>query len=117
MGLTIARACAVLIAETTRLAIENKIKPYARYNLLTNSSIFCRQLVLSIMSIEPTLEKYILTIPDLIVMRKKFIRESELDYTNACILADKQIIKIITSECAKSFGEKLSHGGETYHLQ
>jgi ADP-ribosylglycohydrolase len=110
---TIARACAVLIAETTRLAIENKIKPYARYNLLTNSSIFCRQLVLSIMSIEPKLEKYILTIPDLIVMRKKFIRESELDYTNACILADKQIIKIITSECAKSFDEKLSHGGET----
>ena len=108
-----ARACAVLIAETTRLAIENKIKPYARYNLLTNSSIFCRQLVLSIMSIEPKLEKYILTIPDLIVMRKKFIRESDLDYTSACILADKQIIKIITSECAKSFGEKLSNGGET----
>jgi len=108
-----ARACAVLIAETTRLAIENKIKPYARYNLLTNSSIFCRQLVLSIMSIEPKLEKYILTIPDLIVMRKKFIKESELDYTNACILADKQIIKIITTECAKSFGEKLSHDGET----
>jgi len=110
---TTARACAVLIAETTRLAIENKIKPYARYNLLTNSSIFCRQLVLSIMSIEPKLEKYILTIPDLIVMRKKFIRESDLDYTSACILADKQIIKIITTECAKSFGEKLSHGGET----
>ena len=110
---TTSRACAVLIAETTRLAIENKIKPYARYNLLTNSSIFCRQLVLSIMSIEPKLEKYILTIPDLIVMRKKIIRESELDYTSACILADKQIIKIITSECAKSFGEKLSHEGET----
>jgi ADP-ribosylglycohydrolase len=110
---TTARACSVLIAETTRLAIENKIKPYARYNLLTNSSIFCRQLVLSIMSIEPTLEKYILTIPDLIAARKKFIKESELEYTSASILADKQIIKIITTECAKSFGEKLSNGGET----
>jgi hypothetical protein len=65
------------------------------------------------MSIEPKLEKYILSIPDLIVMRKKIIRESELEYTSACILADKQIIKIITSECAKTFGEKLSHEGET----
>jgi ADP-ribosylglycohydrolase len=110
---TTARACAVLIAETTRLGIENKIKPYARYNLLTNSSIFCRQLVLSIMSIEPNLEKYILTIPDLIARRNMLIRESKFDYTNACIFADKQIIKIITSECAKTFGEKLSHGGET----
>jgi ADP-ribosylglycohydrolase len=110
---TTARACSVLIAETTRLGIENKIKPYARYNLLTNSSIFCRQLALSIMSIEPKLEKYILTIPELIVARKKFIRESKLDYTNSCIFADRQIIKIITAECAKTFGEKLSHGGET----
>jgi len=110
---TTARACSVLIAETTRLGIENKIKPYARYNLLTNSSIFCRQLALSIISIEPKLEKYILTIPDLIVARKKFMRESKLDYTNSCIFADKQIIKIITAECSKTFGEKLSHGGET----
>ena len=110
---TTARACSVLIAETTRLGIENKIKPYARYNLLTNSSIFCRQLALSIISIEPKLEKYILTIPDLIVARKKFMRESKLDYTNSCIFADKQIIKIITAECSKNFGEKLSHGGET----
>jgi hypothetical protein len=65
------------------------------------------------MSIEPKLEKYILTIPELIVARKKFIRESKLDYTNSCIFADRQIIKIITAECAKTFGEKLSHGGET----
>jgi ADP-ribosylglycohydrolase len=110
---TIARACAVLIAEATRLGIENKIKPYARYNLLTNSRVFCRQLVLSIMSIEPKLEKYILTIPDLLLARKKIIRESKLEYTSACIFADKQIIKIITSEASKCFGEKLSHGGET----
>ena len=107
------RACSVLIAETARLAVENKVKPYARYNIFKHPRIFCKQLVLSIMSIEPRLEKYILSIPDLIEMRKKIIRESKLEYTAACISADRQIIKIITTECVKGFGDKLSNGGET----
>ena len=110
---TKSRACSVLIAETTRLALENKIKPYARYSILKYPRVFCKQLVSSIMSIEPKMEKYILSIPDLIDLRKKTIRESKLEYTAACILADRQIVKIITTESAKCFGEKLSNGGET----
>ena len=107
------RACSVLIAETTRLAIENKVKPYARYNIYKYPRIFCKQLVSSIISIEPRLEKYILSIPDLIEARKKIIRESKLEYTAACISADRQIIKVITTESAKGFGDKLSNNGET----
>ena len=107
------RACSVLIAETARLAIENKVKPYARYNIFKHHRVFCKQLVSSIISIEPSLEKYILSIPDLIEMRKKIIRESKLGYTAACISADRQVVKIITTESAKGFGDKLSNNGET----
>jgi ADP-ribosylglycohydrolase len=110
---TKARACSVLIAEVTRLAIENKVKPYARYNILKHPRVFCKQLISSIISIEPGLEKYISTIPELIETRKKMIRESKLEYAAACILVDRHIVKIITSETAKTFGDKLSHGGET----
>ena len=110
---TKARACSVLIAEVTRLAIENKVKPYARYNILKHPRVFCKQLISSIISIEPGLEKYISTIPELLETRKKMIRESKLEYATACILVDRQIVKIISSETAKAFGDKLSHGGET----
>ena len=105
-------ACSILVAEATRLAIENKIKPYSKYNILNSPHIFCKQLSNSIMSINSTLGTYVSSMPVLITKRKNIIKESKLEYILASALADRQIIKIITSETAKMFGEPLLNEGE-----
>ena len=105
-------ACSILIAEATRLAVENKIKPYSRYNILTSPHIFCQQLSNSIMPINPTLGTYVLSMPFLIKTRKSIIKDSKLEYILASAFADRQIIKIITKECNKMFGEQLYNDGE-----
>jgi ADP-ribosylglycohydrolase len=56
-------ACSILIAEATRLAVENKIKPYSRYNILNSPHIFCKQLSNAIMSINSILGTYVLSMP------------------------------------------------------
>jgi ADP-ribosylglycohydrolase len=106
-------ACSILIAEATRLALENKIKPYSRYNILNSPHIFCQQLSNSIMPINPTLGTYVLTMPFLIKTRKSLIKDSKLEYILASAFADRQIIKLITAECQKMFGEPLYNNGET----
>ena len=100
-------ACSILVAEATRLALENKIKPYSRYDILNSPHIFCKQLSNSIMSINPILGTYVLSMPVLITKRKNIIKESKLEYILASAFADRQIIKLITTECAKMFGEQL----------
>jgi ADP-ribosylglycohydrolase len=105
-------ACSILIAEATRLAVENKIKPYSRYDILTSPHIFCQQLSNSIMPINPTLGTYVLSMPFLIKTRKSIIKDSKLEYILASAFADRQIIKIITKECNKMFGEQLYNDGE-----
>jgi len=105
-------ACSILIAEATRLALENKIKPYSKYNILNSPHIFCKQLSNAIMSINPTLGTYVSSIPVLITKRKNIIKDSKLEYILASAFADRQIIKIITSETAKMFGEPLLNDGE-----
>jgi len=105
-------ACSILIAEATRLALENKIKPYSKYDILNSPHIFCKQLSNSIMSINPTLGTYVSSMPVLITKRKNMIKDSKLEYILASALADRQIIKIITSETAKMFGEPLLNEGE-----
>jgi len=105
-------ACSILIAEATRLALENKIKPYSKYNILNSPHIFCKQLSNAIMSINPTLGTYVSSIPVLITKRKNIIKDSKLEYILASAFADRQIIKIITSETAKMFGEPLLNEGE-----
>ena len=105
-------ACSILVAEATRLALENKIKPYSKYNILNSPHIFCKQLSKSIMSINSTLGTYVSSMPVLITKRKNIIKDSKLEYIVASALADRQIIKIITSETAKMFGEPLLNEGE-----
>jgi ADP-ribosylglycohydrolase len=105
-------ACSILVAEATRLALENKIKPYSKYNILNSPHIFCKQLSNAIMSINPTLGTYVSSMPVLITKRKNMIKDSKLEYILASALADRQIIKIITSETAKMFGEPLLNEGE-----
>jgi len=105
-------ACSILIAEATRLALENKIKPYSKYNILNSPHIFCKQLSNAIMSINPTLGTYVLSMPVLITKRKNIIKDSKLEYILASTFADRQIIKIITSETAKMLGEPLLNEGE-----
>jgi len=105
-------ACSILVAEATRLALENKIKPYSKYNILNSPHIFCKQLSNAIMSINPTLGTYVSSMPVLITKRKNMIKDSKLEYILASAFADRQIIKIITSETAKMFGEPLLNEGE-----
>ncbi len=105
-------ACSILIAEATRLAVENKIKPYSRYNILNSPHIFCKQLSNAIMSINSILGTYVLSMPFLITTRKNIIKDSNLEYILASAFADRQIIKIITSETAKMFGEQLFNEGD-----
>ena len=105
-------ACSILIAEATRLALENKIKPYSKYDILNSPHIFCKQLSNAIISINPTLGTYVLSMPFLIKTRKSIIKDSKLEYILASAFADRQIIKIITSECAKMFSEQLLNEGE-----
>ena len=105
-------ACSILVAEATRLALENKIKPYSKYNILNSPHIFCKQLSNAIMSINPTLGTYVSSMPVLLLKRKNMIKDSKLEYILASALADRQIIKIITSETAKMFGEPLLNEGE-----
>jgi ADP-ribosylglycohydrolase len=105
-------ACSILVAEATRLALENKIKPYSKYNILNSPHIFCKQLSNAIMSINPTLGTYVSSMPVLITKRKNIIKDSKLEYILATALADRQIIKLITSETAKMLGEPLLNEGE-----
>jgi hypothetical protein len=105
-------ACSILVSEATRLAIENKIKPYSKYNILNSPHIFCKQLSNAIMSINPILGTYVSSMPVLIAKRKNIIKDSKLEYVLASALADRQIIKLITSETAKMFGEPLLNEGE-----
>lgn len=105
-------ASAVLIAETSRLSLENIIKPYARYNILNFPHIFCKQLASSITTIDPRMENYILTLPNLVALRNKMIKESINSYEDACIFADRKIVKMITSEAAKTFGDTLWQEGK-----
>ena len=107
-----ARASAVLIAETTRLSLENIIKPYARYSILNHPRIFCKQLASSIKTIDPRMENYILTLPNLVELRNKMITESKKSYEDACIFADRKIVEMITSEAATTFGDTLWHQGK-----
>ena len=107
-----ARASAVLIAETTRLSLENIIKPYARYSILKHPRIFCKQLACSIKTIDPRMENYILTLPNLVELRNKMIKESKKSYEDACIFADRKIVEMITSEAAKTFEDTLWHEGK-----
>ena len=106
-------ACTILIAEATRLALENKIKPYSKYDILNSPHIFCKQLSNSIMSINSILGTYVLSIPVLITKRKNIIKDSKYEYILASAFADRQIIKTITTESAKMFGEQLLNEGET----
>ena len=107
-----ARASAVLIAETTRLSLENIVKPYARYSILNHPRIFCKQLASSIKTIDPRMENYILTIPNLVELRNKMIKESKKSYEDSCIFADRKIVEMITSEAATTFGDKLWYEGK-----